>query len=60
MAKLKKKSQYRWVWWILLVLFIWAFMSTTPTNAMSMEKNSYWYCEQYDFVKKKCKVWVEK
>jgi len=26
---------------------------------MSME-NSYWYCEQYDFVKKKCKVWIEK
>ncbi len=20
----------------------------------------YWYCEQYDYVKGKCKVWVEK
>jgi hypothetical protein len=20
----------------------------------------YWYCEQYDFVNKKCKKWIEK
>ena len=59
MVKLKKKKSYRWVWWIVLVLFIWAFVGSIPTKAMSME-NSYWYCEQYDFVKKKCKVWIEK